>query len=60
MGDTVKSIRMVRDPETCGEPSDADVHPDEVENYKAGGFVVADSDEGKRLQAALRRAKSKE
>lgn len=37
---TVKLVKMVRDSEE--EPHTADVHPDEVENYKKGGWRVAD------------------
>jgi hypothetical protein len=34
------TIRMTRDP-SHGEPLTADVHPDEVENFKEAGFEVA-------------------
>lgn len=36
---TPKLVKMVRDPEAYPEPHTADVHPDEVENYRVGGFV---------------------
>ncbi len=36
------TIKMKRDPEAFPAPHFADVHPDEVENYRAGGFVPAD------------------
>jgi hypothetical protein len=36
-----KAVRMVRDPETYPEPHKADVHPAEVENFKAGGWATA-------------------
>ncbi len=37
--ETVKLVKMVRDAEEGYEgPTEADVHPDEVENYKAGGW----------------------
>ena len=42
----MKLIKMVRD-EHYGKPFSADVHPDEVENYKKGGFRVAVNDETK-------------
>lgn len=32
------AVAMVRDSEQYPEPHSADVHPDEVENYKAGGW----------------------
>lgn len=32
-----KTIRMVRE---GGEPCTADVHPDEIENFRAAGFEV--------------------
>lgn len=35
-------IKMTRDPELYPAPHEADVHPDEVENYRAGGFSPAD------------------
>ena len=31
---------MIRDPEYWPAPHSADVHPDEVGNYAAGGWVV--------------------
>jgi len=36
--DPVELVKIVRE----GNPSTADVHPDEVENYKAGGWSVAE------------------
>lgn len=36
-----KLVRMKRDPDTYPEPHTADVHPAEVENYRAGGFEEA-------------------
>lgn len=37
----VKLVPMVRDPEQFPEgPHAADVHPDEVENYKPAGWTV--------------------
>jgi hypothetical protein len=37
-----KLVRMVRDAELYPEgPHEADVHPDEVENYEAGGWAKA-------------------
>lgn len=35
-------IKMQRDPEVFPAPYSADVHPDEVDNYRLGGFVPAD------------------
>lgn len=35
-------IKMTRDPETYPEPHSADVHADEVENYRVGGWAPAD------------------
>ena len=37
---TVATVAMVRDSATNPKPHAADVHPDEVENYKAGGWMV--------------------
>ena len=34
----VAPITMVRDPQTNPPPYRADVHPDEVENYRAAGW----------------------
>lgn len=36
------TVHMTRDPETNEAPHSADVHPEEVANYAAGGWVVAD------------------
>lgn len=36
-----KLVKMARDPESYPAPHTADVHPDEVENYRTGGFEVA-------------------
>ena len=33
-------VKMIRDPEYWPAPHSADVHPDEVGNYAAGGWVV--------------------
>ena len=38
----VKLVRMVREPETNPAPHECDCHPGEVENFKAGGWRVAD------------------
>ncbi len=39
---TTKLVPMKRDPEQHpGGPHEADVHPDEVENYAAAGWVEA-------------------
>lgn len=35
----VKLVRMVR--QGGGVPKEADVHPDEVSNYQAGGWSIA-------------------
>lgn len=34
-------IKMIRDPEIYPAPHTVDVHPDEVENYKQGGWELA-------------------
>jgi hypothetical protein len=34
-----KLVRMVRDADAYPAPHSADVHPDEVENFAAGGWV---------------------
>lgn len=36
----VKTVKMVRDGATYPAPLTADVHPDEVENYKVGGWEI--------------------
>lgn len=36
-----KTVKMVRDAEVYLEPHTADVHPDEVENMKSGGWTEA-------------------
>jgi hypothetical protein len=36
-----KLVKMKRDPEQFPAPHSADVHPAEVDNYRAGGFEVA-------------------
>jgi hypothetical protein len=33
-------VQMVRDAKEYPAPHSADVHPDEVENYKVGGWTV--------------------
>ena len=33
-------VKMIRDPEYWPAPHSADVHPDEVGNYAAGGWVA--------------------
>lgn len=35
-------VHMTRDPEQYPAPHSADVHAEEVENFTAGGWVVAD------------------
>ena len=37
----VALVSMVRDPDQYEAPHEAEVHPDEVENYKAGGWTEA-------------------
>lgn len=37
----VKTVRMKRDPEFYEAPNEADVHPDEVENWKMQNWVEA-------------------
>lgn len=36
-----KTVRMVRSAEQFPKPHEADVHPDEVENFKAAGWQEA-------------------
>lgn len=37
----IATVRMVRDvASAAGGPTEADVHPDEVENFKAAGFEL--------------------
>lgn len=38
----VPTVPMVRDP-VYGEPTTADVHPDEVANWQEHGWVVAEA-----------------
>lgn len=35
------TVAMIRDQTIYPEPHSADVHPDEVENFRAGGWVEA-------------------
>lgn len=35
-------IKMTRDAEQYPAPHEVDVHPDEVENYRVGGFAPSD------------------
>lgn len=37
----VALVSMVRNPDQYEAPHEAEVHPDEVENYKAGGWTEA-------------------
>lgn len=40
--ETTKTVKMKRDPEVYPDgPHEADVHPDEVENMKSGGWEEA-------------------
>ena len=56
------TVKMTRDPESFPDPHEADVHPDEIENYRAGGFVPADpldhDGDGKKGGARKPRAKA--
>lgn len=36
----IKFVTMVRDPEQYPEPHSAQVHPDEVDNYRPGGWEI--------------------
>jgi hypothetical protein len=40
----IKTIKMARDPAQYPAPHEADVHPDEVENYRTAGFVEVESE----------------
>lgn len=37
----VKLVKMIRDQEAYPEPHEALVHPDEVDNYRPGGWEEA-------------------
>jgi hypothetical protein len=37
----IQYVRMVRDPEAYPAPHEAQVHPDEVNNYRPGGWEEA-------------------
>lgn len=39
-----KTVRMTRDPEIYDAPHSADVHPDEVQNFRNGGWQIDGSD----------------
>lgn len=42
MAEKIKTVSMVRDePMHPGGPTEADVHPDEVENWKQGGWALS-------------------
>lgn len=36
----IKYVTMVRDPEQYPEPHSAEVHPNEVDNYRPGGWEI--------------------
>ncbi|RIJ85005.1 hypothetical protein RSP822_18230 [Ralstonia solanacearum] len=38
--DEIEFVTMVRDPEQYPEPHSAQVHPDEVDNYRPGGWEI--------------------
>lgn len=38
--DEIDYVTMVRDPEQYPEPHSAQVHPDEVDNYRPGGWEI--------------------
>jgi hypothetical protein len=40
----IQYVRMVRDSEAYSAPHEAQVHPDEVENYRPGGWEVAEAE----------------
>lgn len=49
MSESVKTVHMTRSSAQAGDgPTEADVHPNEVENYRAAGFSEADGDASKR------------
>jgi hypothetical protein len=41
-GDAPQTVKMKRDPEFFPAPHTADVHPDEVDNWKKRDWVVAE------------------
>jgi len=43
----MSTVHMVRDPEVYPAPHTADVHPEEVDNYKTGGWQVAEANVSK-------------
>ncbi len=48
MKETPKTIRMYRSKDAAnGGPTEADVHPDEVNNYRAAGFSTEKVGAGK-------------
>lgn len=38
------TVKMVRSAEVYPAPHSVEVHPDEVENYRAGGFVPVEDE----------------
>ena len=38
----MSTIHMTRNPDEYPEPHSAEVHPEEVENYRTAGFLPAD------------------
>jgi hypothetical protein len=40
-GEEIAFVTMTRDAELYNEPHTAQVHPDEVENYRPGGWEIA-------------------
>lgn len=41
VGDDIEYVTMTRDAEMYPEPHTAQVHPDEVDNYRPGGWETA-------------------
>lgn len=39
--DEISHVHMKRDAELYPEPHEAQVHPDEVDNYRPGGWEIA-------------------
>lgn len=44
------TVKMVRSAEVYPAPHSVEVHPDEVENYRAGGFVPVEDEAPKRTR----------
>lgn len=51
-----KLIEMIRSTEDAkGGPTEADVHPDEIENYKKGGWIIKEKKEPEKIDKYKRK-----